>query len=104
MITTLPTNKKSHVTNINDQLSKGTTMSFLKDGINMLLLRSIKLSKRLELNVMHKSETRFLHVMIMCENQRETILNLTSAFPFLRIWCCKVFYKFGARFGGANLV
>jgi hypothetical protein len=60
MITTLATNKKSHVTNINDQLSKGTTMNFLKDGGNMMFLRSIKLSKRLEFNVMHKSENTFL--------------------------------------------
>lgn len=60
MITTLPTNKKSHVTNINDQLSKGTTMSFFKDGRNMLLLRSMKWNKRLEFNVMHKSENTFL--------------------------------------------
>jgi hypothetical protein len=104
MITILPTNKKSDVTNINDQLSKGTTMSFLKDGGNMMLLRSIKLSKRLELDVMHKSENTFPACNDVCESQRETLLNLTSAFPFFRIWCYKVFNKFGARFGGSNLV
>lgn len=34
-------------------------MSLLKDGGNMMLLRSIKLSKRLEFNVMHKIENTF---------------------------------------------
>jgi hypothetical protein len=60
MITTLATNKISYVTKINDQLSKGTTMSFLRDGANMMLLSSIKLSKRLEFNGMHNSENTFL--------------------------------------------
>jgi hypothetical protein len=60
MIATLAINKKSYVTNINDQLSKGTTMIFLRDGRNMMFLNSIKLSERLEFNVMHKSENTYL--------------------------------------------
>jgi hypothetical protein len=35
-------------------------MSFIRDGGNMMLLNNIKLNKRLEFNVMHKSESMFL--------------------------------------------